>query len=424
MKRQGLILWSTATLLIGGYALYDYQQAHKEPDEKVGLLASSDPEQVTRFSIISGEHQIEVMKVGDQWKMLKPVEDRANQVASTDFLRGVTTERFLDLVKEGEDIDWSAFGLDKPKGVITLISSGENETFFVGTAKNFEGNAYIRRNTEKKVYVANSTWFAKVDKKVSDFRDQRLMRMSNAKIETLTFEKGKERFELTRKDSLWMDMSRMKIRLDQNKVREVLGMLNLTEALDFISENPVSATELKTWDLAAPALKLTAKGSEGSWVGQFSSGKDKIYRVLTSDPAFVLKLSPVDAQKFLLMDFDSFRDRMEAFQFSRDKAQEATVLLEGASVNINGEKLLALVRGLEKINVTEFISQAPKDMKNNIQLKDAEGKVFYELQWSGPKKSKVAGTETSVVEARSSAVDYAFTVTEQEINSLKLKDIK
>lgn len=419
MKRQGLILWTAAAIVIGGYAVYDYTQSEyleKKKQESAGISAINK-DQVSQFSIQTDKLTIEVKKQVDGWRLLKPTDDNANQQGSKEFLNGIANERYLEIIKEGPGIDWSAYGLDKPAGTIRLQSEDNSvESIAVGSIKNFEGNSYLRVNDQNKVILASSTWFAKLDKKVSDFRDQRLMRLPNSQVVRLIFEHEKEKFILTRKEGQWLNMDRLQIRIDQNKVREILGMLNNTEGLDFMHQGPIAGQDLKLWDLAKPALKLTAETEQGkSWIGLFSSGKDKIYRVATNEPAFVMKISPVDSQKFLLADFDSFRDRREAFQFNRDRVKK--IIFSGAERSFDEE----ILRKVEKLIVTSFV-EAKDQLDQEIKFLTDEGAEVFWLKWGKPRKIFVAGSETSVVPARSSAVDYAFYITEQEINALKLKD--
>ena len=431
MKRRGLLILSAAVLVIGGYALYEYRVDHMDPEKKEAsmLIAKSTEEQISGFMIENEKQIIEVIKADNIWKMTKPIQDQANQVAAKDFITGVLTEGFIETAKEGSEIDWSAFGLDKPRATISLTSSdGSKEIFKVGSAKNFEGNSFIRHNDSNKVLVASSTWFAKADKKIGDFRDQRLMRWPNSTVTMLTFEHGKEKFTLTRKENIWMNMDQLRIRLDQNKVREILGMLNNTEALEFVSEKAGSAQDMKDWGFSKPSLKLSAQQEDGKiWTALFSSGQDRIYRVAVSDPQFVLKLSPVDGEKFLMADFDSFRDRREAFRFDRTKAKLVQIKTEKLSKDLKNEgddSVAEIVKKIESLGVTLFLPASKQELKNEVTILDAENKQLIKFNWGSPQKIKIVGSDTSVVQARSSLVDYDFYITEQEINALKLQDSK
>jgi hypothetical protein len=431
MKRPGLIILSAAVVLVGGYALYDYRQANPDPEKKQAAdnISRLKEDQIAKFSIQKDSEIIEVEKKDGLWKMTKPIQDQANQISSRDFVSGVTSEKMIEVAKEGEAIDWNAYGFDHPKAVITLSTAdGKTESFSVGNAKNFEGYSFVRQDSTNKVLVASSTWFAKADKKAGDFRDQRLMRLPNSQITKLIFDHGKEKFSLDRKENIWLNFKQMKIRLDQNKVREILGMLNNTEAIEFVSEKAPAANDLKAWDLQNPSLRLTAETQDGkSWTAQFSSGKDRIYRVWVSDPQFVLKLSPVDAQKFILADFDSFRDRGEAFMFDRSKVKLVQIKQKDQSQelkNENDEKVAEIIKKISNLHVTSFMEKPGKDLNHQIILLGENNKQLLKLNWGEPKKIKIAGSEALGVEAQSSLVDYGFILTQQEMNDLKLQDKK
>ncbi|MGZ5279084.1 MAG: DUF4340 domain-containing protein, partial [Pseudobdellovibrionaceae bacterium] len=240
MKRKQLVGFSIVVFLVVAYAGYDYwssQEQEAKQSEQL-LLWNGDIEQVKKIALTISDSEIQLEKDPDGWKMTAPVQDSANTNLIEQYIDGISTEKAQETVVEGGQIDFAAFGLDNPKGVITLtLNSGEMTKFSIGQLKNFQGDAFLRKNDENKVMVVSSTWLSKVEKTALDFRDKRVMRRSNAKTEKLSFQKRKNKFELEKKDSQWIAVGHPEWKLDQNKVREIMAQLNSTEALEFIAEN-------------------------------------------------------------------------------------------------------------------------------------------------------------------------------------------
>lgn len=432
MKRKGLVYFGVLTCLVGGYAIYDYLGTSKKAELKKqqDLISELKEEQIQKLKIESSGKSIELRKENDLWLMTLPLQDQANQTASQDFISGIVSERRLAIVKEGSKIDWSQFGLDQPLGTIELQDmSGKVEKFEIGTVKNFEGHAYLRRNSEDKVQLVSSTWFAKLEKKVNDFRDLRLMRRLNSEVTALDFIFPIEKFKLEKREQIWVRPDQVAIRLDQNKIREILAKLNLTEGLEVIHQGKVTQTDLKSWELQQPGLQLQATFQDGSqWFAKFSSGRDRIYRALTSEPELVLKLSPPDGQKFLLSQFDSFRDRKEPFLFNRQKVAKLRLLEKKEKdkikiVSQDSKEVQDALRSLERMELSSFKVKPTQELHYGLELLDSDDKILLKLGWSKPIKENVSSVPTSVVEMISSAVDYSFSLTEQDLNSLKLNDL-
>lgn len=428
MKRKKLLIFTLFVALVVGYAIYDYQSSLSQAEKKVqeSFLVQYDSEQIQLVQLNNGKETIELKKEPSGWQMMKPRQELADQKAVEEFVDGIATEKYSETVVEGDQVDFSNFGLDQPLGNITVTNnSGESLNFTVGRNKNFQGEAYLRINDQKKVLLASSTWFTKINKTTLDFRDKRLMKFPSQLVEKLSFETGKERFALVKKEDSWILSAHPEWRLDQNKVRDLLAQLNSTNALEYISETKPTAKELQTWGLNSPRLTIKAFLKEGkTWQASFSAGNDKVHRVLTSAPEQVLKISPTDSDKFYQMTADSFRDRYEPFQFDRTENQEVEIKLGKSSYRLKPEnpKSGELIKKLRNLTVSEFRETEGKELENEIRVK-SEGKDIFQFQWGNLQKVKFNNAETKVFTSRTSKYPKTFTLLESDINSLQLDEL-
>lgn len=455
MKKQTMAFTGFVALVVG-YAIYDYKSEQKTEEKKqtASMLATLSADQISKITLKNEKGEFSLSKSSQGWSILSPIEDAANDSAVQELIDGIVTEKSNDVAAEGEAWTKETYGLVSPKGFVSIEdNSGKKEQFVVSSIKSFQGDAFIQKIDEKsegkKVFVANSTWFAKVDKSMDQFRDRRWMRTSAQGAKEIEFtrieNKRSEKFKLIKKDDKWVAEGHLDYHLDQNKVREILGMLNSTEGLEIVADKSrqASSKELKAWGLAEPRLHVQVhlQGSDGNkktWLGKFSSAQDKekVSRLLVSDPYFVFKIAPTDSDKFWGANLDSFRDRTEPFSVDKTKIKKIEVSfggkvnelsLEGevwksANGKVDSDRVRSLITKFSSLKLAQFEAKDAVFDKY-ISFKNEQGQEFYRLQWGKLEKAKINGAETSVFIAKSSMFPKAFTVLEGDINSFKLDEL-
>ncbi len=396
-----------------------------------------------------------VQREKEGWRLVKPVQDETNENAVNEFLEGLASEKFNDVAVEGPQMDLSVFGLDSPQGRISLKdNSGASVQFAIGKGKNFQGDAFVRINDNPQVLVASSTWFTKMQKTVNDFRDRRWMRIPAAgtvKMElSRATEKGIEKFQLVKKEDSWISPEHSEWKLDQNRVREILSMLNASEGLEVIAEpqNPASSEELNKWGFSNPRAQLKIFLKQGTeeirtWEGKISEGTDKIHRLQIASPALIFKISPTDSDKFAHLSLDSLRDRSEPFQFDKTKIKKiswslskpASVLVASAIQNDKGvwasaqgevdqEKLNSLLEKLSSLNVAQFVAKTSSKMNQEISLIAEDGTELFKFQWGNPQKGVDSkDLKASTILAKTSSFPHTFSIQENDIINLKLSEL-
>jgi len=432
MKRKNLVGFAIVVFLVVAYAGYDHWSSQEQEKKKSQQLSlwNGDIEQVQKMDLTISGSEIQLEKGVDGWKMTAPVQDSANTNLIEQYIDGISTENAQETVVEGGQIDFAAFGLDHPKGVITLtLNSGETTKFSIGQLKNFQGDAFLRKNDENKVMVVSSTWLSKIEKTALDFRDKRVMRRSNAKTEKISFQKGGNKFDLEKKDGQWIVVGHPEWKLDQNKVREIMAELNSTEALEFIAENNATPSELKNWGFDKPALRIqvTAAADTGlkPWIAEFAAGADKVYRVRTNEPPLVMKIAPTDLGKFQVVSLDTFRDRSEPFLFDRSKVRQIEVKLGKETFNLNVDEGRAkdLLNQFDKIKVAEFSMPKIAQLDQTILFKDESGKEVFSFQWGSLHSVSSPQGNKSVFAAKTTSFPNGFTISETDISLLNLNEL-
>lgn len=316
MKLKGRTLLVLALLLFGGYAVYDYMQDKKIEDKKLtdSQLLTVNFEQIDQVTIDRGGQVISLKRSVDGWDVTSPLHDQADNVVADDFVKNVATEKIIDVAKEGDKIDWSTFGLDKPLAKITFMTtSGAKNSFEISEKRNFEENAFARRDGENRVLIVNSIWQNRARKEVTDFRDRRVLRHKIASIDDFKLKNKSGTLEVALKDGKWIVPNKKDFVLDQNKVREFLQVLVDAKASEFVDKMPA----LKS------LFTLNLKLGDKTWNASVGQAADMKIYAQVSDPEFSLKLEPGALDKYIKASIEDLKPSSPSHDNNKDQAQLA-----------------------------------------------------------------------------------------------------
>lgn len=295
MKLKGRTILIIALLLFGGYAVYDYRQDIKQQETEMeeSRLMTLNFEQVDRFEIQKSDFKISLVRTVDGWQLDSPIKDLADNTVADDFVKNVYAERIIEVAKEGADIDWSVYGLDKPLAkIIFKTTNGQENVFEISEKTNFESNGFIRRNSENKVLVVNSVWIERANKTISDFRDRRFLRHKIASVDSLKLKNAKGLLEIQRVDGQWVSSIQKDLKLDQNKVREILNKISEAKAADILpGETKIHSDK--------PLFTLDLIMAEKKWKAEVTQAKDLGIYAQVSEPNFKMKMEAGALDKFI-----------------------------------------------------------------------------------------------------------------------------
>lgn len=460
MKHKSWIVIGSCALLAVGFAVYDFQSEKRQESQKAerSKLVPFNTDQINQIEILSSDvattekkgdpllfNKIRLNRTVDGWKLEEPIQELADANAAGDFVEGIATETASDVLMENEDIDWKVFGLDEPRGQVTVQNNlGEKIVLSISSKKNYQGEAFIRRDQEKKVFLASSNWFSRLDKKFFDFRDKRLLRRSMSGIQSLSFSKDGQTLQLNYKDSKWSAAGHEDWPLDQNKVRDVLGLFNNAIVTEFVKESAPNAEDLKKWGLAKPLAIYTLKFKEAAdFTAAVGVDKDKYYYVSTNEPAHVVKVATADSSRFLNVKLDILRDRSQPFTFV--KADVKKVEVQGAEgttklefdgkvwtasekaypeLNVSTELAATLIDRVAELKVAEFKDQV-KDIAEpktrTVRFFNGQNQVLLELHLGAVMKRKIEGRDRSLIGAKTQLYPDVFTLDETSVRGLNLE---
>lgn len=293
MKIKGRGILVACLLIFGGYALYDFIAQKKADEAKISdaKLFTLNIDQIDAIEITRGAQTVSIKRTVEGWNMEQPLKDIGDDAAADDMIKMASAEKIKDIVKEGSDIDWATFGLDKPDGSVTYTNSaGQKTTLFISAKSNFENMPFARRDQENRVLVVNSSWTARIEKPAVDFRDRRFLRHKMASIENFRLKNKSGLVEISLKDGKWVDAGPKKVDLDQQKVRSLFHDIVDAKALNYIEGQLPKLQQLFTLD-----LKLGDK----AWKADVGQAADKKIYASVSDPKFQMHMAPGALDKLI-----------------------------------------------------------------------------------------------------------------------------
>lgn len=307
-KSKGRNFLLLCLIVLGGFTLFDLSQDRKKEEQKTqdSRLMTLNYEQVDYIEIQRESEKIIMQRSADGWSLLQPLQEPADNTAAEDFHKNIFTERVIEVAKEGSDVDWALYGLNPPVGSILLkTAEGKQDLFEISSKTNFEDNIFIRRNKEDKVLVANSIWRARVDKKVLEFRDRRVLKHKIASVDKVRVKNESGTLEIQRVDGQWSSSKSGDVSLDQNRVREFLTVIADAKGADLIAD-------AKKIPPLKQLLSLDLQMGEEKWSAQVGQAKDLLIYANVKGEKNILKLEPGALDKVVRMKLENLRAPTEA----------------------------------------------------------------------------------------------------------------
>ncbi len=446
MKKISGSMWLFIVVVVLSAYTYFFEFYKKDLTEKKKAEESKvfavQKDQVNEISFRGPGEKFLLKRTVDGWEVTEPFSDIADNESVESFLNPLLDERTKDLVKEGDGSDDKAFGFGENSVFIGLkSSSGQAQEAEVSPEKNFEGNPFLRRKDEKKIFVVNSSWAGYTNKKAADFRDKRLLRARIAEAEEFEVQNSAGSFKLISKESKWQSPSMESELLDQNRIRDTLMAISELKAQEILSSDKKSLSR----PIVKIRIKLKVKGEDKTWVGEFEPGLDKNSAVASNSfPGQILKIDRQSFDRFNQVNLLDLRDHRWPFAFDKAKVKKIEVttpmkksnlVLKGndwvldpadPSIDVQQTAVKDLVDRIKTFEATNFLPAAmSKEFKkeNSLRFSDEENKLVFEFMWGSSLKKKLGGVEKNIRLAKTSRSEEVFAIEESLFGRLNLQGL-
>lgn len=461
MKVKKTALLATITLLAAfGVFVFEYK---KQVDEVIkndlgSRIVIFQKEQINFIEIqknpASNEIKYVMQKGPEGWSILEPVQDAADNDQIESLLDILAAEKFTTIAKESADqaqLKLAEFGLESPYTVFNFKNNlGHSQKIFLGSQKNFEGNSFLRINSQNKILVASPVWHTKAEQNLMTYREKRLYRGSLGKVKAVEVTSLTDTFTLNRSSGLWASVQFPKFVLDQNKVRTMLKQIAESSVREYIFDGEPSNSLVAEKKLVKAPVAVTFQTDESNWsvvINQHE--KDNAVYAMTDRPTNLLKIDPTRWEMFGNLSLDSLRDRSSQFKFALNEVAKVYFKNEAVELSFAKEKdewkslqpappetdfsqveLVKVIGKIHDLEVSEFLDaefkqKAPLALsaKNMLILKSATDNLIMQFNWGPDVKLVKSGQSKDYFYARTSLGDAVFALEKNFIERVDLQQV-
>ncbi len=433
-------------LLTAVYFL-DYRREEKveQQHEADMQVIKFDREQISMLEIIKKDEKILLQKSEKGWSLIEPIQDKGDDDQIEKLIISIAEEKMLAVAKESDhisDSDLTEYGLDQPLAVYVIKNNlGQSKKITIGTQKNFEGNSFLRVDSENRIYVASSVWFTKAENKLIFYREKRLYRSPLGDINRVKIVSLNDNFELKRNANIWSSHQTENI-LDQNKVREIIRRISETMIQDYVFDGEPSNALVEEKKLNhKPIVRIEFGTASGDWAVDINinESENAVY-ALTDRPTRLVNLDPSSWEFFGNLNLDSLRDRVSVTRFSLNQVQKMYIKLDGKEINFSkvddrwvedgvetssedSELILETIGRIHDLEISEFIDRKQANHfrgTDMVILKTDANNLVYQLNWGPDFKIKKNGKDKDYYYSRTQFSSSIFAIEKQHIDGVGL----
>lgn len=225
-----IFLCLLAVVAIGFLAIYEpLTRSTREKAQSAlgGRVLDFDPAGVREFRITSPGNELIIKRRGNGWRIEGDDKDRANPALIRDVLRLAANLQYSDRIDGREfrnDDDLSDYGLKKPKRKIQ-ISGDQEVALLIGKDAAGDGKIYVRRGSDRDIYVTDDAILKVAFQDAQKFRDPRLTDLEADQVDRVVIRRSDGQIELTQDARGWRMVKPLNAPADQAAVNAYLSTL-------------------------------------------------------------------------------------------------------------------------------------------------------------------------------------------------------
>ncbi len=449
-KTTALLAGATLTLGLSVY-FFDIKKDVDEGKkaEVLSQILNFDKNQINYIEIQKDENKFVLQKNVDGWTILEPIQDSADNNQVEDLVEAFSKEKYLAVAKEAATSDLlrlAEFGLDKPYAIYNFKNNlGKSKKVFVGSQKNFEGNCFVRIDSENRILVAAPIWLSKADQKLMAYREKRLYRSALGTVIAAKIESLQDKFELKRIDNKWISTAHADFELDQNKSREMIKQIAESSIIEYMVDGEPSALELKEKKLLKAPVNIQLQTAAANWsVAVNQSEKENAIYAVTDRPTNLLRLDSSRWEVLGNLNLDSLRDRTTSMKFNVSEVKKIFMKIGDSEFSFIKEKegwkpskpgpdgsefssveFAKLLNRIHDLEISEFLdsdikktAQPPFTGKNMLILSSDRDNLIFQLNWGPELKLTKKGIGKDYFYARSNQNLTIFAIEKNTLSSI------
>ena len=344
--------------------------------------------------ITNGARVIEFRRTNQLWRMIQPLNARADAARIAAALQSLATAQAARFVTDDAKADLTTYGLE-PAATDLWLGRGTNFFSSVHAGKIFADDTnqiYVRRDSFSSVAVTAKENFAAWTGEVNDFRDSHLLGF-NAAVAEIAVRGPEMNYTLAYIPDHGWTVAGEKYAADAWSVLNLVTNIAAWRAADFVIDVP-TATDLEKCGLANPSRRITFRGGATGTnvVAEILFGKEDAGRIIVkrADEDFIYALAkkdfdrlPENGWEFRARRVWNFSETNVASVTLRQGGQTRTLLRQGTNDwslapgqagQFNPLAVEETVRRLGTLDADAWVPRTPSALEiygfntNNLQL--------------------------------------------------------
>lgn len=301
---KGTYLFLTLVLLLGGFAVYDFQSNEKSIEQKQvekQLFTKFKLNEINAFKI-KGPQNFHLKKIENQWHLVAPIADLADEQEVRSLLREFIVHKVARVPRE-EVESFDDYGFAEPLAKIE-IDTNEKITLLVGSKRSFDHGYYLKKSNSEDLFIGSSELTPLINQLYTELRNLRAYTNSNKVKEFHVM--GPESLNLVLEEGVWKLDDDKSYTLSQQTVRDYLSQILNLEASSVSDDgaplrSPDFKITVKGMDDKKWQARIWSKGDEGADL--IVNNENKVYKITKEAYSFLdrkkseLKEGPKDTNK-------------------------------------------------------------------------------------------------------------------------------
>ncbi len=395
--------------VLAAYTFYEYKNSDDsintaQGERRIFHLLRDD---LSEINLKNSEGEIQIVRDGDGWKMTKPVEDQADSSAVEGLLYTLLSQkgRTFQADDESKKTDWAEFGLQPAGSTIEIRGKGKTEKLEISSKNAFDGSYYVRLGDD--LLLGDRGLSHLVSREPKSLRSRKIYRGPEdfKKVSVkLDYEGDSASFEVAKDNDKWAITPKPSFELDQEKIEGWVDKIKSFTASEVVADE-MKDEDKNQWLLRKPSLVLKVD----DWEITLGQDKDEDVYIFTNKRPTVYRMAR-NLVGTLRAPVRYFRDGKAPFRFDLELARSVEINTdklkqtfvkqdvgwklkeESAEKELDADKLISLMQSLSSLEAREFLpaktSGAKLPAQPQVQIKDADGKVIFALQWGAEYKGK------------------------------------
>ena len=261
MRFKTTLLLLVSVLGLGAFIWFVERRADstERRETRARYALRMDPAKVTALHLVAGDVNIDCEKQGKRWRIIKPVEARADagEVARIldELARLPRGEVITASEQKKQNLSMSDYGFDPPRARIMLRTEQRDMTVLIGRDAALGGSLYIKEEGQPDIISTGTNILAALPRDVVELRDRRIFDGFPADVTSISMRRPEGFLQLSRDaQGLWRIRKPLSARAAGTAVQELLDQLFELRVAEFVTDSFEAAS---LYGLDEPLAQVT-----------------------------------------------------------------------------------------------------------------------------------------------------------------------